>query len=176
MTHKKQSNSEWMIVAWIVILGGILYFVSSGNLFARNRTNSNNTNTTATSSYSCPMMRNTQWWGWCGGSKTTTTTTATNNTVDTAITYETVNVGHNEYALVPETVTLTAGKSYKLIITPTADGGWCMNNMTFPGLDENVYSVKKDVPVIVVINNAKAWNYEVVCGNMGMYQWTIIIQ
>jgi len=29
-------------------------------------------------------------------------------------------------------VTLTAGKNYKLIITPTADGGGCMNNMTFP--------------------------------------------
>jgi len=77
-----------------------------------------------------------------------------------------VNVGHNEYALIPETVTLTAGKNYKLVITPTADGGGCMNNMTFPGLDSNVYPVKKGVPVTIVINNAKAGTYEVICGNM----------
>jgi hypothetical protein len=173
---KTTAYSGRMIVVWIIILGWILYFISSGNLFAKNRTNWNNTNTAATSSYSCPMMRN--WWGgWCGGgSRTTTTTPITTNTVNTTATYETVNVWHSEVSLIPETVTLTAGKSYKLIITPTADGAWCMNTMTFPWLDSNVYPVKKDVPVIIVINNAKAGTYQVVCWAMGMHQWTIIVQ
>lgn len=174
MTHKKNTiNPGRMIVAWIIILAGIFYFVSPINLFARNKGN-----ISTNSNYSCPMMRNTQWWGWCGGSKTseTPTTTPTTNTVNTTSTYETVNVGHNEYALVPKTITLTAGKNYKLIITPTADGGGCMNTMTFPWLDSNVYPVKNGTPVTVVINNAKAGTYEVVCWAMGMHQWTIVIQ
>jgi hypothetical protein len=85
-------------------------------------------------------------------------------------------VWHSAYALEPETVTLVAGKSYKVIITPSADGGGCMNNMTIPGLDSNVYPVKKWVPVTIVINNAKAGTYEVVCGNMWMHQGNIVIQ
>ena len=206
MPHTKKSNSGiWMIV-WIVAFVAIAYLVSpqSNWLFTRSSKSSTvstqqagggcggetsqwcwwgwgwcdgSKTTTSTSSCSAGWGWCGEWgWGWCGGSKTTTTTTPTNNTVDTTITYETVNIGHNEYALVPETVTLTAGKSYKLVITPTADGGWCMNNMTFPGLDNNVYPVKKGVPVTIVINNAKAGTYEVVCGNMGMHQWTIVIQ
>lgn len=180
MTHKKKYSGIWMIV-WIVAFVAIAYLVSpqSNWLFTKWKNIQN-----LASSYpqqtngSCSMARNTttQWCGWCGGSRTTATTTQTNNTVDTTNTYETVNVWHDEYALVPETVTLTAGKSYKLVITPTADGGWCMNNMTLPWLDSNVYPVKKGVPVTIVINNAKAGTYEVVCGNMGMYQWTINIQ
>lgn len=184
------------MIAWIIAFVVIAYFISPQwrEIFDR----SNNTTTqigttcwtsqwcgwwwcwwgvkTTTSTSSCGVG----WgcgWGWCGGNKTTTITTpTTSTTIDTTVSYETVNIGHNEYALVPETVTLTAGKNYKLIITPTADGGGCMNNMTFPWLDDNVYPVKNGVPVTVVINNAKAGNYEVVCGNMGMYQWAIIIQ
>ncbi|MEI8009206.1 MAG: hypothetical protein WCI00_07750 [bacterium] len=43
-----------------------------------------------------------------------------------------MNVGHDAYSLIPETINLTAGKSYKLIITPSADGAGCLNTMTFP--------------------------------------------
>lgn len=48
--------------------------------------------------------------------------TPTNNVIDSTVSYETVNVGHTAFALNPETVTLKAGKSYKLVITPTEDG------------------------------------------------------
>ena len=128
---------------------------------------------------SCPMMRNTttQWWGWCGGgSKTTISTTPTNNTVDATNTYETMNIWHDAYSLIPETVNLTAGKNYKLIITPSADGAWCLNTMTFPWLDSNIYPVKNGTPITVVINNAKAGTYQVVCWAMWMHQGTIVIQ
>ena len=176
MSHKKKSNSGRMIGAGIIILGWAFYFVFSENLFIKNQTN---INTTQTSSYSCPM-KNTQGWGWCGGSRTTTTppntTPITTNSIDTTTSYETVNVWHSAYALEPETVSLVAGKNYKLVITPTADGAGCMNNMTIAWLDSNIYPVKKWVPVTIVINNAKAGTYEVVCGNMWMHQGNIVIQ
>ena len=178
MTYKKNTtNSGRTIVVWAIILAAIFYFVSSWNIFAKNRINTNNTNTTTRSNYSCPMMRNTQWWGWCGGSRkiTAPASTAANAAVP-ASTYETIQIWHDEVSLLPETVKLTAGKSYKLAITPSADGGWCMNTMTFPGLDDTVYPVKKGETVTVTINNAKAGTYEVVCWAMGMHQWTIIIQ
>jgi len=169
MTHKKSNvNVIWIVVVLLVILWGIFYFVLAGG----------NKNNATTSSYSCPM-KNTQWGGcagWATTPTTTPTTTTTTTNIDTTASYETVNVGHTAYALVPETVTLVAGKNYKLIITPTEDGGWCMNNMTIAGLDSNVYPVKKGVPVTIVINNAKAGMYEVVCGNMGMHQGNIVIQ
>ncbi len=129
---------------------------------------------------SCPMMKNTttQWWGWCGGSRISTTTTPikTTSTIDTTNTYETMNVGHDAYSLIPETINLTAGKSYKLIITPSADGAGCLNTMTFPWLDTNIYPVKNGTPITVVISNAKAGTYQVVCWSMWMHQGTIVIQ
>ena len=133
--------------------------------------------------WSCPMMQNTtrntsQGWG-CGmmrNNNRTTTTAPITVTTNPNITYETINVWHDAYSLIPETVNLTAGKNYKFIITPSADGAWCLNTMTFPWLDSNVYSVKNGVPVTVVINNAKVGTYQVVCWAMWMHQWTIVIQ
>lgn len=175
MTHKKKYNSGRIIGAGIVILGWAFYFVFSGNFFIRNQIN---TNTTPTSNYSCPM-KNIQGWGWCGGTRTSitsNTTPITTNTVDTKNTYETVNIWHSAYALDPETVSLVAGKNYKLVITPTADGAGCMNNMTIAWLDSKVYPVKKWVSINIIINDAKAGRYEVVCGNMWMHQGNIVIQ
>ena len=121
-----------------------------------------------------------KWWGWCAmmgnNNRTTTATPTTTVTTNPNSTYETMNVWHDAYSLIPETVNLTTGKSYKLIITPSADGAWCLNTMTFPWLDSNIYPVKNGTPVTVVINNAKAGTYEVVCWAMGMHQWTIVIQ
>lgn len=171
---KTTAYSGRMIAVWILILAGIFYLVSASNIFAKNKIN---TDSTTNTNVSCPMANNTtSQWRWCGGSRTTTTTPTPTNTVETTSAYETINVWHNEYALVPETVTLTADKSYKLVITPTADGAWCMNNMTIPGLDNNIYPVKKDTPVTIVLNNVKAGTYEMVCGNMWMRQGTIVIQ
>lgn len=187
MTHKKNnSNSGRMIVVWILIAGLLFYGISSSNLFSRYKNNANINNTA--SSYSCPMARN-GGIGWgCGGNRntasttntTTTTTTAPVNTAPvttpTTTAYETVNVWHTAFALNPETVTLAAGKSYKLIITPTENGGWCMSTMTIPGIDDNVYPIKAGQPITISIDNAQAGNYEVICWAMGMHQGYIVIQ
>lgn len=174
MTHKKNNSGIWMVV-WIVAFVAIAYLISPewSSVFAgwykANRTTTNSISAPQGGGWGwCPMMRNFQ--------KTKANAAPTNNIVETTTSYETVNVWHDEYALVPETVTLSAGKNYKLVITPTADGGGCMNNMTLPGLDNNVYPVKKGVPVTIVINNAKAGTYELVCWNMWMHQWTILVQ
>ena len=180
MTHKKNTNtSSIWIIAWIIGFVAIAYLISPEWkwLLSRNNQHYINSAYAQQAGWWCPMMRNTrtQWWGCCGGSRTTTTPTTT-NVVDTTSTYETMNVWHDAYSLIPETVNLTAGKNYKLIITPSADGGWCMNTMTFPWLDSNVYPVKNGTPVTVVINDAKAGTYQVVCWAMWMHQWTIVIQ
>lgn len=168
MSHIKNRSAIWMI-AGIIAFVAIAYLVSPqwNSLFVRAKSN-------ITSAYNAP-----QWWG-CPMMKNFQATRAkaapTDNTVTTEIAYETVNVWHNEYALVPETVTLTAGKSYKLIITPSADWGGCMSTLTIPGIDNNVYPIIKGQPITIVINNAQAGTYDVVCWAMGMYQWSLTIQ
>ncbi|EKD24687.1 MAG: hypothetical protein ACD_80C00170G0001 [uncultured bacterium (gcode 4)] len=198
-THKeKNSNSGRMILVWILIAGILFYGISSSNLFAWSKKNIYNTvSPTTTSASSCNMWAN-GWWCGCGwGARKTstanscawTTNTATTTTapvttptdtddswIVSTVAYETVNVWHTAFALNPETVTLSAGKSYKLIITPTENGGWCMGTMTIPGIDENVYPIKAGQPITITIDNAQAGNYEVICWAMGMYQWSIIIQ
>ena len=160
-----------IVAAGIVIVGWIVYGVLSSTLLA----SAWNANT------GCPMARNwDQQWTSCATNTNTPTTTPVDTTSTptsaNSSTYETMNIWHDAYSLVPATVNLVAGKSYKLIITPSANGGGCMNTMTIPGLDDNVYPVKKDTPVTITIDNAKAGNYEVICGAMGMHQGNIVIQ
>lgn len=168
MSHKKNSSAVWMII-WIVAFVAVAYLVSPqwSSLFARAKNN-------RIATYSAP-----QWWG-CPMMKNFQATRAkaapTDNTVTTQIAYETVNVWHDEFNLIPSTVNLSAGKSYKLIITPSADWWGCMNTMTIPGIDNNVYPIKKDQPITIIINNAQAGKYDVVCWSMGMYQGKIIVQ
>ena len=174
MTHKKHNFWAGAIVTlWIVFLIWVFYFASADNNIFSKRGNKNNTSITTNTAWSCG------WWscgcGW-GAKKVTTTAPVPAPVVDQNTTYEEVYAGHDEYALVPETVNLKAGKSYKLTITPTADGWGCMYSMTIPGIDENVYDIKKGVPITIIINNAKAGKYEVVCGSMWMHQWRINIQ
>lgn len=90
--------------------------------------------------------------------------------------YETINIWHTAFALDPEIVTVKVGKNYKLIITPTENGKWCMTTMTIPGIDDAIYPIKKGQAITITIDNAQAGNYEVVCWAMGMYQWSIVIQ
>ena len=172
--HKKTTSNGtgklWIVLLWI----GIFAIVVAGYSYYRPKSVSRNTidqtrnyATTRAQGWGCSMMGNTT---------RTTTTNPTTVTTDPNITYEIMNVWHDAYSLIPETVNLTAGKNYKLIITPSADGAWCLNTMTFPWLDSNIYPVKNGTPVTLVINNAKAGTYQVVCWAMGMHQWTIIIQ
>ena len=165
MSKKNNSNSGRMIVAWILILGGIFYTVSSGNLFSQRKNN--------TSGF-CPMTNNGNvWWG-CGGWKTTPISTNTTSPVTT--TYETIQVGENGTTTVPETINLSAGKNYKIVITPTSDGLWCRYSLTIPGIDNNIYPIKKGQAITITVNNIPAGNYNIVCWAMGMHIGYIVVQ
>lgn len=173
MEHTQNNNKSGLRIAiWLIAFVGIAYLVSPtwSSVFARYKSNN-----TSTSSYTAP-----QWGGGCpmmgNFQKSRANATPTNNVIDSTVSYETVNVGHTAFALNPETVTLKAGKSYKLVITPTEDGWGCMNSMTIPGIDNKVYPIKKGEPITIIINNAKTWTYKVVCGAMGMYQWQIVVK
>ncbi|MCX6825267.1 MAG: cupredoxin domain-containing protein [candidate division SR1 bacterium] len=165
MSKKNNSNSGRMIVAGILILGGIFYAVSSGNLFSQRKNN--------TSGF-CPMTNNGNVGGACGGGKTTTISTNTTSPVTT--TYETIQVGENGTTTVPETINLSAGKSYKIVITPTSDGLGCRYSLTIPSIDNNTYPIKKGQAITITVNNIPAGNYNIVCGAMGMHIGYIVVQ
>ncbi len=90
--------------------------------------------------------------------------------------YEQIEIGHNWLNLVPEIITLTAGRDYELTITPSDNGKWCMNSLVIPWFDRTVHQIIKDIPIIYKIHNIKKGTYYVVCWTMGMYQWKIIVQ
>ena len=83
---------------------------------------------------------------------------------------------HNWWSLNQKTIILEQNKNYKLNIIPEKDWYWCMINLTIPGIDNNVYLVKKWVPITINILNVKKWKYNIVCWTMWMKQWEIIIQ
>lgn len=117
--------------------------------------------------------------GWCAmmwNRAKTEPVTTTNNTVAQNITYETINVSYDGTRLVPETTNLIAGKNYTFVITPASNGLWCMTSLTIPGIDNNIYPISAGTPITIIINNTKAWTYSAVCGNMWMYQWSIVVQ
>ena len=199
MTHKKNnSNPGIWIVVWIVALVGIAYLASPQwrEIFARSNSSTQigrslwtnqwygwgcgGGSKTTTTAASCGAGWGCGWgWGWgCSmmGNRKPTNTTPTNNTIDVNTAYENVQVSEDGSNIVPEKINLTAGKNYKLIITPTSDGLWCKYAMTIPGLDNNAYDIKKGIPITITINNAKSGTYNVVCTAMWMYIWTIIIQ
>lgn len=90
--------------------------------------------------------------------------------------YQRVEIWFDGLALVPETTTLTAGRNYELIVTPTDNGKWCMVTETIPGIDNNIYTIVKWQPIIYKIVNIKKGEYNVVCWTMWMYQGKIIVQ
>ena len=95
---------------------------------------------------------------------------------DEILKYEIIKVWHDEFSIIPEKVYLKSNKSYKLIITPSKDWGWCMDTLTIPKIDENIYKIKKNIPITITIDHAKPWTYKIVCWSMWMYQWRIIIE
>jgi len=63
-------------------------------------------------------------------------------------------------------VTLQAGKSYELVITPSENGKGCMSTLTIPSLDRGVNPIVKGQPITYKFTNIKAGKYNVVCGAM----------
>ena len=174
--NNRQHNSQSIILPLIICIlftVWIVYFASS-NSIGPGVWYQNSVATTAPLVAARPAGA-----GWCSmmwNRASTATTTPTNNTVDQNIVYETINVSYDGTRLVPETSNLIAGKNYKFIITPASNGLWCMTSLTIPGIDNSIRPISAGTPITIVINNAKAWTYSSVCGNMWMYQWSIIVQ
>lgn len=106
-------------------------------------------------------------------------TTGPNTNQNTTVTtweYERREVGHDGFNTVPEIITLTAGKNYELVITPTDNGKWCMVSLIILGLDRSVNRIIKDQPITYKFTNIQKWTYNIVCWTMGMYQGKIIVQ
>lgn len=168
--QNKQYKSGLLIIITIILLAG-LFFTIRANFISKNIATKRN-------GYWCQMAKNN--WSSCGipsiTNKITTTSTTEESSAEELLKYETIEIWHDQFAMIPDTITLQASKSYKLIITPSANGGGCMSTLTIPGIDENIYKIKKNVPIIITIDNAKPGKYDVVCGAMGMYQGQIIVK
>lgn len=90
--------------------------------------------------------------------------------------YETINVEHDWYQMIPQKITLEAGKNYEFIITPNSDWRWCMVNMLIPKLDRTIRYIKKNQPIVYKFTNLQKGQYAIVCWTMWMYQWQIVVQ
>ena len=105
------------------------------------------------------------------------TSTPNNNQNITSTTgYERIEVGHDGLNIIPEVITLIAGKNYELVITPSDNGKWCMVSLTIPGLDRTINRIIKGQPITYKFTNIQKGTYTIVCWTMGMYQWKIIVQ
>jgi hypothetical protein len=98
------------------------------------------------------------------------------NIISTTWAYERIEVGHDGLNIVPEIITLIAGKNYELIITPSENGKWCMVNLLIPGLDGKINRIIKWQPIIYKFINIQKGSYSIVCWTMWMYQGKIIVQ
>jgi len=105
------------------------------------------------------------------------TSTPNNNQNITSTTgYERIEVGHDGLNIIPEVITLIAGKNYELVITPSDNGKWCMVSLTIPGLDRTINRIIKGQLITYKFTNIQKGTYTIVCWTMGMYQWKIIVQ
>lgn len=102
--------------------------------------------------------------------------TGTQQTTAFTGTYERREVSHDGRKLVPEIISLTVGKSYELVITPSDNGKWCMVTLTIPELDRSVHTIIKGQPIIYKFTAMKAGTYNIVCATMWMEQWKILVQ
>lgn len=98
------------------------------------------------------------------------------NWVDTNAELKEINISHNWWSTDPMTTELKAGWNYKIIITPTSNGLWCMSTQVIPKLSNKVSYVKKWESIVYEIYNAKKGTYDIVCASMWMEQWRIIIK
>ena len=89
---------------------------------------------------------------------------------------ETINVWHDGWQLDPQTTTIDSTKSYKFVITPDANGRWCMSTLVIPRINKEIHPVRKGVDIVYELNNLLPWKYPVVCSSMWMRQGEIIVK
>ena len=117
------------------------------------------------------IMNGRRLLGWL-----TSTPNSNQNITATTGEYERIEVRHDGLNTVPEVITLTAGKNYELVITPSENGKWCMVSLIIPGLDRTVNPIKKWQPITYKFTNIQKGTYNIVCWTMWMYQGKIIVQ
>ncbi len=102
--------------------------------------------------------------------KESTNTETINNDV------EEITVWFDWYQMDPKELVLEKWKNYKITVLPSENGKWCMSTQTIPKLSSKVSYILKWQAITYDINNAKQWEYDVVCGTMWMWQWVIIVK
>ena len=116
------------------------------------------------------IMNDRRLLGWL------TSTPNNNQNITSTTGYERIEVGHDGLNIIPEVITLIAGKNYELVITPSDNGKWCMVSLTIPGLDRTINRIIKGQLITYKFTNIQKGTYTIVCWTMGMYQWKIIVQ
>ena len=76
----------------------------------------------------------------------------------------------------PQELVLEKWKNYKITVLPSENWKWCMSTQVIPKLNSKVSYILKGQAITYEINNAQAWEYDVVCSTMWMHQWTIIVK
>ena len=89
---------------------------------------------------------------------------------------ETINISHNWWSTEPSVLKLKKWWNYKIIITPSSNWLWCMWTQVIPKLSNNVSYVKKWIPIVYEMQNAKPGSYDIVCASMWMKQGKIVVE
>lgn len=98
------------------------------------------------------------------------------NEIETNKVVESINIWHNGWNTEPREVILEKGKDYKIVITPTQNGKWCMSTQLIPKLKSKVSYVRSWEDIVYEISKATPWTYEIVCASMWMLQWKLIVK
>jgi len=89
---------------------------------------------------------------------------------------ETIQVSHDGWNMVPNTLELESGKNYEIRIVPESDGLWCMSSIALPSVSKEVYEVLQWEEIVYTLKNVQKGQYTFVCTAMGMEQWKIIVK
>lgn len=108
--------------------------------------------------------------------KQTVVNTDIENTWATNSEVQNITVWFDWYQMDPKELVLEKWKNYKITVLPSENGKWCMSTQTIPKLSSKVSYILKWQAITYDINNAKQWEYDVVCGTMWMWQWVIIVK
>lgn len=87
---------------------------------------------------------------------------------------ETIQVGHDGIQFIPETIQLTAGKNYKLVVTPTSDGLWCFTQVVIPWW--GTQAIIKGQPFEIFVDGSSPGRVPLVCASMGMSMGQIVVK
>lgn len=103
-----------------------------------------------------------------------TLVSSTNYSITQHLEVETIAIWHDGTQFTPNPIKLAVGKNYKLIVTPSSDGLWCMSQVIIPG--KWSHTIKKWETFEINVDGSVAKTITLVCAAMGMQQGQIIVQ